>query len=182
MLTTTYNFLVERCGAAEAQRLVGTLPIEVQRAIETAKPADWYPCDHISQLAAFVASAVGKSEEVRARDALVECGKCGAREATSTFLRLFMRILTPAIFARKLPEVWARDNSGGVVTVTSSDTSLVCTIAQVKDYDHVGPIAVGWAWFTLEAMGLKVERYELKGWTLKEPGPDTNTFKLFWKK
>jgi hypothetical protein len=103
-----------------------------------------------------------------------------AHEASTTFLRLFMRVLSPALFARKLPDLWGRDHTGGKVTVETTDTTLVCRISEVDGYNNVACISCGWATFALTQMGKSIRGHEISGWSLKNPGPESVAFTLHW--
>ncbi len=79
--------------------------------VASAKSATWYPVATLAELLNSIAS-LAKGDEAKARELLINCGKYMAREATNTFLRLLMR-MTPALFAKKLPDFWGRDCTRG---------------------------------------------------------------------
>ena len=110
------------------------------------------------------------------------CGKFMAREATNTFLRLLMRMLTPNLFAKKLPDLWKRDCTGGRLQVQVDEQKLVCHIYDAEGYDHLAAVATGYATFALETMGKVVEKTTIHGWSVERPYQQGDWFELIWQK
>src|SRR5262249_27998190 len=103
------------------------------------------------------------------------------REATNTFLRLLMRVLTPSLFAKKMPSLWTRDNTAGSVEVDPSGIKagrLFFKFSDVDGYAYCPPVFVGWVAFAMEAMGLKTKSITLSGWSLEAPAPKEVTLDL----
>ncbi len=173
-------YLRSRLGDEEASRVIAGMSPELQQALKTATQASWVPVAQISELYRAVA-ALGKGDETRAREELIQCGRFTSNEATNTFLRLVMRVLTPALFAKKLPSLWSRDATGGRYVVDVTDDKLVCHLHEMDDFDHIGPIAIGYVSFALEAMGKLIKKTELHGWSLANPSAPGVWFELFWK-
>jgi hypothetical protein len=124
----------------------------------------------------------GKGDDARARQLLVDCGTFLGTEATNTFLRLVMRMLTPALFAKKLPSFWARDSTGGRYEVDVTEQRIVCRLLEMEQFVHIAPISLGYVSFALKAMGKTIERSELHGWSLATPNPPEPWYELHWKK
>ncbi len=154
----------------------------LQESLKTASPVSWIPIAQLAELYHAVAS-LGNSEE-QARDELIECGRYVASEATNTYLRLAMRLLTPALFAKKLPSFWSRDCSGGryVVDVVDDKKGMMrCHLEDMPGFDHIGPIAAGYLMFALESMGKVVKSTELHGWSRATPWTEGVSFAVHWR-
>ena len=115
------------------------------------------------------------------RDILIGCGTYLGTEATNTFLRLVMRMLTPGIFAKKLPSFWSRDSTGGRYEVELGERSMVCRLLEMEEFHHITPVSVGYVTFALKAMGKTVERTTLHGWSLATPSASTTWYEVHWK-
>jgi hypothetical protein len=174
------GYLRSRVGEAEANRMFQAFSPELQHALETAAPAAWLPVAHIAELHRAVAS-LGGGDDTRAQHELVTCGRTMSGEATNTFLKLVMRVLTPTLFAKKLPSLWARDATGGKYNVDVSEDRLVCRLTEMEAFDHIGPVSVGYVTFALEAMGKTVEKTALHNWSLANPSAPDCWFELTWK-
>jgi hypothetical protein len=176
----TAAYLKSTVGEAESKKMFQSFSPELQHTLGSATAAGWVPAAHSSELFRAVAS-IAKGNEEKARTELVNCGKWLANEATNTFLKLLMKVLTPNLFAKKLPSLWSRDATGGRYEVDVFDDRIVCRLKDMKAFDHIGPIGVGYVTFSLEAMRKPVEKTELHGWSLAVPNPDESWFELYWK-
>lgn len=153
-------------------RIYSTIPAELRDALPTMTPTAWYPWDFSSAMWSAVAST--GTDEKSMYTELVKCGESIAMEATNTFLRFLMKILTPALFAKKIADFWRRDNKGGEFSadVSAADQGRICmSLSGVKGYNHVGVASVGWITFGMKAVG-KEPSVVQTGWTRENPGPD----------
>lgn len=174
------NFMQETLGEQRMSRIVEGLSPEARHAVQTAKPADWTAVSVQAEvLRALAAESAG--DEARARDALIASGEYVAREATNTFLRLLMKMLTPALFARKLPDFWKRDCSRGRFEVDVTEQKLVCRLFDVGGFDHVPCTTAGFVKFALAAMGKSVAKVDVYNWSLAAPCADGACIELTWK-
>ena len=172
-------YLKSIVGEAEARRIFESLSPQLASAIGQAKPAEWMPAAYSSEiLRAIVATT--KGDEAKARDELVKCGRYIANEATNTFLRLLMRVLTPALFAKKLPGFWERDSTAGRYEVDVTEEKITCRLSDMQAFDHIAPIGLGYVSFALESMGKTITRSELHGWSLGNPNASEAMFELYW--
>jgi hypothetical protein len=147
----------------------------------SAKAAEWQPVSALSELLNTIA-ATAKGNDAEGQRLLINCGKYMAREATNTFLRLLMRMLTPALFAKKLPEFWRRDCNRGTFVVDLSSDKLLCKLVDTEGFDHAVCTACGFVTFALEAMGKNIEQTTIREWSLKSPSQSGNSFELVWSK
>jgi hypothetical protein len=92
-----------------------------------------------------------------------------------------MKVLTPSMFAKKLPTLWSRDATAGKFVVDVYDDRIACQLLEMSAFDHICPVSVGYVAFALEAMRKPPERWTLKGWSLKTPNPAESSFELYWK-
>jgi hypothetical protein len=182
MISSTVGFIRDRAGEQTATRLLSGLSPGTNKALGAVKSAEWYPVSIIAELNRAIATELAAGDRERARVALADCGKFMAREATNTFLKLLMKMLTPSLFAKKLPDFWKRDCTGGRLVVDVEEQRLRCRFFDAKGYDHLGAVATGYAWFVLEAMGKTVENAVLNDWSPSEPNVDGVSFEIFWKK
>jgi hypothetical protein len=179
MVLNTAGFLREKLGAAEAARVFATFSPPAQQVLSGAKVADWCDVSLYMELLNAIASLSNGNQE-QARDVLISTGEHVAREATNSFLRLLMNALTPNLFARKLPEVWKRDCTGGRLEVDVSEHKLVVRLYEMQGFDHVPCTATGFIKFALEAMGKSVKQVKLHDWSLGTPFKDGSSFELIW--
>src|SRR6185369_5440707 len=112
MVSSTATFIRETFGEAELASMLKEVSPGARSAATSLKPADWCAVAGLAELLrALAAKSNGNPEH--ARDTLIACGEFIAREATNTFLKIVIRMLTPSLFAKKLPDLWKRDCTGG---------------------------------------------------------------------
>jgi hypothetical protein len=162
--------------------LRGRVPPELLATIaeqETSiKPRQWYPRHDL--MALWRAIAAGSDDAAAYRD-LVRCGESIANYATGTFLKLLLKVLTPAMFARKFPDLWKHDHDGGsIVNDTVTDNSLRVTIKDIEGFDHVSATAPGFISFALKSIGLKNVTTRSPNWSLATPGPRDAIVEVSW--
>lgn len=180
LLQTTLKYAQEGLHADRRATALAKIPPETLRFIDGLKPTEWYTLEHYNVLLDAVADASGGDENL-AKDDLIRCGVFAANEATNTFLRLLMKVLTPTLFAKKLPSLFERDFNRGKVEVKVEDDRLVCSLSNVKGFRHVALTSAGFATFTLETMGKSLLERNIRGWTLAEPDPNEVEFELIWR-
>jgi hypothetical protein len=180
VLSSGAAYLRQEAGEQVANKILGAASPRLRAALDAAKPASWCTAEEISELYRAIASH-SNGDEDRARESLISCGEYTAREASNTFLRLLMKLLTPATFAKKLPDIWARDCTGGKIKVELHDDMIANTLVGMSGLDHMGPVAAGYVKFALQAMGKSITDTKLFGWSLAAPGPDTCSFQVSWK-
>ena len=164
------------------RRLIEQLPADVKAALPTIKPAEWYPRDFLVPVMQGIASV--KNDNVGSYNDLVAYGSWCATEATNTFLKLFMKILTPTLFAKKVPEMWQRDHrgSGGFeVDVSRAEAGRIgMRLVGAEGFDHVGITAIGFITFGLNAVGKKGVKVVQSGWSMTTPSPHEVTYEATW--
>ena len=172
---------IDRTYDADARaRLYEAIPGEVRTMLPDLKPTAWYPWEFNAGMLRGVAS-IG-SDEASVYAELVKCGESIATEATNTFLRFLMKILTPTVFAKKVPDFWRRDNKSGALSSDTSEASegrIRMSLSDVGGYDHIGAATVGWITFGMKATGKDVT-VEQSGWSLDNPAPERVDYTITW--
>ena len=175
------NFLETQYEPSISTRLLDTIPSDIRTSLRDLKAAEWYPRSY--SINVLRAIARHGTEEKAVYDDLVRCGTYIATEATNTFLKLLMKILTPTLFAKKIPEFWKRDQTEGhfeVDTAGAKDGTLKLQLCDVEGFDHIGVIGIGWISYGLTAMGKTDVVVTQKGWGLDNPGPKNIEYQVRW--
>ena len=180
VLLSGADYLRKTVGEQKAAGVLDRLSPPVRESLRTAKEATWCPVGHIGELYTAIAG-LSNGDEARAQADLIACGKYTAREASNTFLRLFMKMLTPNLFAKKLPDIWSRDCTGGKILVEVRDDRIKNRLLEMEGFDHVAPTAAGYVTFALETMGKSVTKTEVHGWSLTKPCQPDCWFEVHWK-
>lgn len=173
---------VDTLTPAEKERVLASLGPQGYDRLKDRKAIEWYPSADLSDIFEGLARlADGDSE--KALDRFVKLGQFVGTAATNTFLRLFMRIMTPNLFASRLPNLFERDHKGAgkLVVTTAEEGRLVCAFTGVKGFNHVTAVGAGWVAFGLEAMGKTVTERKCHGWSLEDPGPEEVVVEVRWR-
>jgi len=176
------NFLQTQFEPAVSEQLSLHIPDDIRRDLSNVKPGEWYPRRYSVAILRAIASHRGKDEGAVQGD-LVRCGTFIATEATNTFLKILMKMLTPALFAKKIPEFWQRDQKGGHFEVDiagAKDGRLTLELCDVEGFDHIGAISIGWISFGLKSLGKNDVVVNQHGWSLGSPGPKNVSFDVTW--
>jgi hypothetical protein len=133
------------------------------------KPTGWVAREALVKIYRAIVAVHG-DEERGAYDDLVRCGTVMGGFATNTFLKLLLKMMTPRLFARKFPDLWARDHKRGRIEIISIDEhSMVMLFKDMEGYDHFAPVAVGWGGSTLNGIGVKDLEMKVDPWSLTQP-------------
>lgn len=173
-MTAAWAYIDATYDAATKEKIVEQLSPEVRKALGTYREIDFYPAVHFSEVLRGVGTVVGKDDAGAERE-IEACGSYIARQATNTFLRLLMRVLTPTLFAQKIPSLWSRDNTHGGFEVDLSGADkgrLIFTLKDIKDYPYIAPCAKGWIGFAMKTMGRSRQSMKLSEWSLESPAPN----------
>jgi hypothetical protein len=165
----------------QRQQMYASLSSDVSSDRASYNKMLWYPLKTISELYSAIASV--HSDEQKAYEALRNCGRFTAEAATNTFLKLLMKVMTPAVFAKKAPDLWARDNRyGRMVTDMSKleDRRIMVGLRGVAGYNHAGPVAAGFGMFALQTVGAKNVDVRVNGWSLADPSPAEVNIDMTW--
>lgn len=177
-----FKFLETQYPGEKSARLVEGIPADILAGVKNVKPVEWYPRRYSIEVLRAIAKGCD-GDDAKASAELLRCGTFIATEATNTFLKLLMKIMTPTLFFKKVPELWARDQRGGHFEFdTSSAGDKVCrlTLCDVEGFDHIGPVAGGFISYGLSAIGKSDVRVVHSGWSLSTPGPRNVTYEATW--
>lgn len=183
MVLSCINCLEESYDAAARKRVYDSLSPEVRGMLGKWDKVEWYPVHHVSEF--FRGIALLDDDEQKAHDRLVEVGRFIGRNATNTFLRLIMKIMTPRLFAKKVGDFWARDHRIGTLSADASradDGVITAKLTGVKGYDYVGPTGTGFMTNALEMIGMRNVKGKISGWSMANPGPNEMHYELTWDK
>lgn len=174
-------YLERECDAEQRERVQAALSPDVRSTLQDPVPSRWYPRSYFVECNRAVASLYSQEGDVL--EALSSAGRNMAEIASGTFMKLLLKMLTPALFARKFPHFWAHDNRGGRIDVESSrieDKKLDFWIREVRGFDHVGPVGRGYIQFAMSAITGAEVSVELEGWSLSKPGPEEVHYAISW--
>jgi hypothetical protein len=179
MFVSAVDYLRRTVGEAEANRVIAGFSPEARHLLETIKSADWCPVAVFSEVLQAISNAGDGGE--RSKELLVKCGTHVAMEATNTFLKLFMKMMSTQLLVKKIPDLWRRDCTGGkVVLENMDDHSVRFATFGMQGYKHAICTAAGFASFGLGAIGKKVNSMTIQGWSVDKPSEDGATFELGW--
>jgi len=181
VLAATVSFLNETVGPANSQQIINGLSSDLRRVVQNVQPAEFYPITLFAELNRALVQHLAGDDEEKARQVLIQCGRHMGREASNTFLRLLMKMLTPKLIVKKLPDFWRRDFTFGRIEVQTSERGLQCFLFDMPGYDHCCPLSAGWQEFNLEAMGKTLEKTAIHKWSLAEPYQQGTSFEIHWK-
>ncbi len=144
---------------------------EFTRVEPTLSPVGWYPRSQLK--AVYEALAKTQSTEAEAYSLLERCGTATAEGATSSYMKLVLKILTPRMFASKFPDFWGRDHQNGRATVEffGSDHHMLFRVYDVGGFSHIGPISAGFVKYLMTVIGEKGVQVTCDPWSLANPGP-----------
>ncbi len=164
------------------ERAMDQIPQAVREEIGQLKPVDWCPVDYASYVLNAIASVKNDPEGSFAD--IVECGKSISKEASNTFYKLMLNVVTPEVFLKKLDQTfWGRDFKGvgsWDIQIAESGDRAKLELSDVKGLDHIGPLNEGFMRFIFGAMGYENVSCETKGWSLAEPGPEVIQYEVTW--
>lgn len=182
LISHTAQYLREKLGESEWEHSSRTLSPELQEVLSgEVKHSGWYPISRLAELNRLMITKLCKGNAERAQQALHDCGRYVAGEATNTFLKLLLKMLTPNLFAKKLPDVFRRDFSGGRLESTLNGRTLSCRYYELPGFEHCAAISSGFAAKAFEGMGKKIDGFSVHNWSLDEPSIDGTWFELTWR-
>lgn len=149
------SILIEREFTPEKREAVRQkLGKEAENALLTASAKEWYPADRVAEV--YVAIATAWPEAEQRRDGFIKLGHIIGEEAANTFMRLFMKIVTPSMLFKQFPKVWPKYADFGKfeLGVLASDR-FEFTVRDLSPMTYQPLISSGWTLYMLEAMNRK---------------------------
>lgn len=181
-LSGAVSFIGVHYPGETGRRLLDGLTRDLRVLAPRAEPAAWYPRAHHIELLRAIA-AVNK-DETRIYEDLVAYGQFVGSEATTGALKPFMSIVSPKLFVKKLPELWARDHRGE--SKLESDFSQVdegrapLKLSGIRGYDHVGVAMLGWIKVAMNGLLGKTPVIKQAGWSLRHVAPSEMVCEVSW--
>lgn len=153
MYVTTVMHFVERYYTPEQQaQIKAQLSPDVRAALPTIKAGAWYPLHFATDQVRGIFQTYDDLDEAEA--AIQRCGKFIGEQASNSFLRLLMKMLTLKMMVKKWPAFWLQYHNFGEMRVELlSPTHLVLTIE--PGYDFMYRLGAGWIEVVCIALGLK---------------------------
>ncbi len=180
----TVEYIEKNYDEAARKRIFGALSPAARDFLGTAKKQQWAPPAFSSELWTGIVKEQPNAEA--AQDELIKVGRYQGSYATNTYLKLLMKMLTMRMFAKKFPDIWARDaNFGKMVTGDLADIDkgeLRIDFQEMSDFPYFGPITKGWFAFSFEVMGLKELNVELRDWSMQKPDPGHLSYQVNWRR
>jgi hypothetical protein len=174
------GFALHHYDADVAAKIAASLP-ETIRDPAKIDVVEWFPREYSIRVLRAIAAV--KNDPVLSYEDLVKCGHYTCEIATSTYLKLLLRILTPKIWASKVTHYFKRDMSRGHVTVDSSAVDknrLVVHLEDIEGFDHLGPVSAGFLQRSIQSLGKKDVTVTQEGYSFEKPGPEAVHFTLAW--
>ncbi len=172
-------YLREALGEAEGRRVIEMMSPRVREVLASKKPAEWAPVAALTEITRAVA-ANAKGDNARAQEMLVTCGTFMAQEAANTFLKLLLKLITPDLLAKKIPDIWSRDFSCGRLVAEASPGRILCQAYGMQGFDHAVCTSAGFVSFVLGAMGKTIKSTTIRDWSLTNPCQDGASFEITW--
>jgi len=181
MVQSVTDYIGTSYDESERRQILERIDPGIRHMMQNVNPITWYPVEDVAKIFAAIA-AHHQATDGKVREALENVGRKIATTATTTFLKLVLRILTPALFASKMPHFWSRDNRCGTLRALefeAKENRLVAVLEDVGGYDFIGAVTPGFIFFALEHLGNKNVRAAYD-WTIENPGPDSLTYVVTW--
>jgi hypothetical protein len=156
VIMSAVSYIEQRMEPGARTRSLAALPPDLREAIRGMQRNGWYPAVQCQE--AYRAVSMAWESPPERYEELTKCGRSIAQDATNTFLRLLIRFLTPAVFARKFGDFWRKDHNFGNVEndpTHKGSNSLVLNMSGVEGYEFIAPVARGWMSMAFEAIGKK---------------------------
>lgn len=150
----TLTFIDTHFSAAVRDQIVAQLSPDIRDKLSRVRAGNWYPIgDLVALLDAMAHIAATEAEADRTSRAL---GRHLSDAATGTFMRLLLKVMTPPVFLKKMPDIWPRMFSFGTFDVDPSgfkEKRASMIMRGVDGFEHVAPVSAGWIEGVHAAMG-----------------------------
>lgn len=146
------QFIEKYCTPEQQAKIRAQLSPDLKAALPTIKYGEWYPLHFATDQVRGVFSLYESFDEAEA--ALDRFGKYIGEQASSTFLRLLMKMLTLNMLVKKWPMFWERyHNFGRMTAAIEGPQHLVFHIE--PGYDYMYRLGPGWIKVACEGLGMK---------------------------
>lgn len=180
VLATTLKYCREGIHPSRRKKVLDRISAATVHTVETAQSSTWYTLEQEAEMLNAIAEASDGDAKIAEED-LIGSGVFAGAEATNTFLRLVMKVLTPALFAKKIPELYQRDNNKGNVRVDVLDEKFIGHFTDTSGFPHLAPMSAGWMRFALTSMGKEITSTKISNWTVQSADVPEFTIEMTWK-
>lgn len=181
-LTGGVKFLRTRYSPETNERLLGTLSKPFRAMLAEIQPVQWYPRGHHVDILRAIVSA--HRDETIAYESLLAHGQLAAADAANGPLQPLIRISTPKLLVKKLPNLWVNDHQDdGKLDADIAhvdDARLSLRLTALHGYEHVGIVMLGWVKGLLMALGRRDVVARQTGWSLEQPTPNEMKCEVRW--
>ncbi len=158
MLANAVRFVEEKYDPAKRQLIESRYSPELLKLAGKIDRNTWYPLELL--ISVFDGLSLVHRDPREHGDAIERCGRFLGDEATSTFMRLLLKILTPRLFASKFNEFWRRYHDFSELRYDIGDIDRNVVRFDIEGYDYLHFYATGWIKHVFEALGKKNIRVE----------------------
>lgn len=146
------GFVEKNYSKEQQDRIIGHLSADAKAALPNIKSSDWYPLHFANDFSAGIAAEHPSLEEREA--AMIKFGRYIGETASSTFLKLLMKVLTMKMLADKWGAFWLKYHDfGNMRAHLDGEKHLVLYIVDCYDWMHLK--GAGWIFVVCENLGLK---------------------------
>src|SRR5437763_11987378 len=146
----TVEYLDKHYDEASRKRIYAGLSPAGHAFMPTAKKSQFAPPSFSAELW----SGIAKEHPDDTFQELVKLGRYQGAYATNTYLKLLMKMLTVKMFAKKFPDIWARDANFGKFVVGDlaeiDKGKLRLGFEDLTAFPYFGPITEGWFAYSFE--------------------------------
>lgn len=158
-IKSVYNYVLTNYSPDERNKIIARVDPEMVALYPKLQKSDWYPIRHLVSVYDAVAQEKGPDE-------MRPLGYGVAQEATGTFLKLVMKILTPAMFANKFDSFFHQYFDFGEIRADLTDISSNCVRFCIDlkgvEFPHHHVVSLGWIESAFHGMGKKNVAVTLK--------------------
>lgn len=177
---STLKYCREGMPEGRRQMALERLSGDAIRAVEGMRVNDWYMMDRMTEMLEAIISA-SEGDAATAEQDLIGVGKAIGWEATNSFLRLIIKVLTPGLFAKKLDAIYQRYNSKGKVSADVGEDRMIVSCTETKGFPHLAPIVLGWLRVVFEMMGKRIVSCRTTSWSLTNGDVDSFEVEFRWR-
>lgn len=181
MIHSAASYIEKAYDPQTRKQIYERIPPRVRELFAFVNKFEWYPAEDATTIFRAIA-AYHQETDGKVTAALEGIGRELASTASTTSLQLLFRLMTPALFAKKAPDLWER-NSCGDLEVTRFDPDehrMTMTLKDVDGFEFIGLVAGGFVLFALEAVGCKAPAASFP-FDAANPSPARVDYELTWQ-
>jgi hypothetical protein len=152
-VSSAYDFVKNNYSPARIAEIEAQFSPDLKQALPTlkAKPLDWHPLHYATEPLRGIYES--HDDPKVAIETIERCGRFIGDEATTTFMRLLLKMLTLPMLASKWQQFWGKYNNFGICTADAShrhENKFYVTATECYPYVH--GIGTGWIQNVLKAL------------------------------